>query len=347
MFENSNSRTELDQLGEFGLIRHIASGIELRQPSSLKGIGDDCAVIDHGDHAELITTDLLLEGVHFDLSYAPLKHLGYKAVMVNLSDIYAMNGRPRQILTSIGLSNRMSLEAVEELYAGMLLACERHGVDLVGGDTSASSSGLVISITAMGICSKDRIVYRSGAKEHDLICVSGDLGAAYMGLQVLNREKKIFLENPGIQPDLSGSDYVVERQLKPEARKEIIDMFESAGVIPSSMIDISDGLSSELFHICTASDAGCRIYEEKIPLDVQTVQLAEEFNHNPTVCALNGGEDYELLFTIRQSDYDKVKDMKKVSVIGHITAASAGLALTDRGGHETPLRAQGWDGIRM
>jgi len=253
MFENTN-RTELEQLGEFGLIQQIASTITLRNPITVKGIGDDCAVIDRGNHLELITTDLLLEGIHFDLSYTPLKHLGYKSVMVNVSDIYAMNGTPTHILTSIGLSNRVSLEAVEELYAGMLLACDHLGLDLVGGDTSSSASGLVISITAIGSCDKNNIVYRSGANENDLICVSGDLGSAYMGLQVLNREKKMFLDNPAVQPDLSGSDYVVERQLKPEARKDIIEAIGKAEILPTSMIDISDGLSSELFHICTASN---------------------------------------------------------------------------------------------
>ncbi|HEX5002972.1 MAG TPA: thiamine-phosphate kinase [Bacteroidia bacterium] len=345
MFENTN-RTELEQLGEFGLIKHISSTVTLRNPTSVKGIGDDCAVIDRGNHYELLTTDLLLEGIHFDLSYTPLKHVGYKSVMVNASDIYAMNGTPTQILSSIGLSNRVSLEAVEELYAGMLLACDHLGIDLIGGDTSSSASGLVISITAIGTCEKEKVVYRSGAVENDLICVSGDLGSAYIGLQVLNREKKMFLDNPAVQPDLSGSDYVVERQLKPEAGKDIIEALSKEGILPTSMIDISDGLSSELFHICTASDTGCRIYEEKIPIDIQTGLIAEEFNLNPSMCALNGGEDYELLFTIRQSDYEKIKMLNKISVIGHITPSSAGLALIDRGGHETPLRAQGWDGIR-
>lgn len=345
MFENKNQRTELEMLGEFGLIRHLAKSIHNTHPQTSKGIGDDCAVIDRGNEFEVITTDMLLEGVHFDLSYCPLKHLGYKSVMVNLSDIYAMNGKPSHIVVSLGLSNRISLEAVEELYEGMNLACERHGVDLVGGDTSASRSGLVINVTAIGTAAKDRIALRSGACEHDLICVSGDLGAAYMGLQVLNREKKIFLENPNIQPDLTGSDYVVERQLKPDARKDIIERLAAENIIPTSMIDISDGLASELFHICTASDKGCRIYEEKIPVDVETARHAEEMNINPTVAALSGGEDYELLFTIRQSDFEKVKYMKGVSIIGHITAASAGLALVDKSEHETPLKAQGWDGL--
>jgi thiamine-monophosphate kinase len=347
MFENKENRTGLEALGEFGLIRHLASGIELKNVSTVRGIGDDCAVIDRGTHLELVTTDLLLEGVHFDLAYCPLKHLGYKAVVVNLSDIYAMNGKPSQIVVALGLSNRFPLEAVEELYQGMLLACERYGVDLVGGDTSASRSGLVIGITAIGSVEKDKVVYRNGAAEHDLICVSGDLGAAYLGLQVLNREKRIFLEHPGVQPDLSGSDYIVERQLKPEARMDVIGQLATVGILPSSMIDVSDGLSSELFHICTASNAGCRIYEEKIPIDVQTGAVADELNLNPLTAALNGGEDYELLFTVRQSDFEKVKGIDDVHIIGHITAASAGLALVDKGGVETPLKAQGWDGMRL
>lgn len=347
MFENKENRTGLEELGEFGLIRHLASGIELKNASSVKGIGDDCAVIDRGTHMELVTTDLMLEGVHFDLAYCPLKHLGYKAVIVNLSDVYAMNGKPSQIVVALGLSNRFPLEAVEELYQGMLLACERYGVDLVGGDTSASRSGLVIGITAIGSVEKDKVVYRNGAAEHDLICVSGDLGGAYLGLQVLNREKRIFLEHPGVQPDLSGSDYIVERQLKPEARMDVIEKLAAAGIVPASMIDISDGLSSELFHICTASNTGCRIYEEKIPIDVQTGAMSDELNLNPLTAALNGGEDYELLFTVRQADFEKVKGINDVHIIGHITAASAGLALVDKGGTETPLRAQGWDGMRL
>lgn len=346
MFENKENRTELEALGEFGLIRHIAKNVMIQNPSTIKGIGDDCAVLDTGSRYQLVTTDMLLEGVHFDLTFHPLKHLGYKAIMVNLSDIYAMNGLPAQVVVSLGLSNRISLEAVEELYDGMLLACQRHGVDLVGGDTSASRSGLVINITAIGSVEKDRVAYRSGAHENDLICVSGDLGAAYMGLQVLTREKKIFTENPAIQPDLSGSDYVVERQLKPEARKDLIESLHLAGIIPTSMIDISDGLASELFHICTESVKGCRIYEEKIPLDVETCNHAESMNLNPVLAALSGGEDYELLFTIRQEDFEKIKPLKNISVIGHITDESAGLALVDPSNHEIPLKAQGWDGIK-
>ncbi|MBL0339666.1 MAG: thiamine-phosphate kinase [Bacteroidetes bacterium] len=347
MFENKNSRTELSDLGEFGLISHLAANIKSKNLKTIKGIGDDCAVIDRGDHFELVTCDLLLEGVHFDLSFYPLKHLGYKAVMVNLSDIYAMNGTPERIVVGLGLSNRFSLEAGEELYEGMLLACDRHNVDLVGGDTTSSRSGLVLSVTAIGSVAKESVVYRSGAAENDLICVSGDLGAAFAGLQILNREKKVFIENPNIQPDLSGFDYAVERQLKPEARKDIVGALKSNDVVPTSMIDISDGLASELFHICVASSKGCRIYEDKIPIDVETVAIAEELNINPTVAALNGGEDYELLFTIRQSDFEKVKAITGVSVIGYVTAESAGLALIDKSEHETPLKAQGWDGLKM
>ncbi len=346
MFENKENRTELEALGEFGLIKHLSGRITHKNPLTVKGIGDDCAVIDRGSIYEVITTDMLLEGIHFDLTYCPMKHLGYKSVMVNLSDIYAMNATPTHIVVALGLSNRFSQEAVEELYEGMLLACERCGIDIIGGDTSSSKSGLVISITAVGHARPDQIVYRSGAREHDLICVSGDLGAAYMGLQILNREKQIFLDNPEIQPDLSGADYIVERQLKPEARKDIIEALQLHGVMPTSMIDISDGLASELFHICTASNTGCRIYEEKIPLDVQTVGMAEEFQMNPTVAALSGGEDYELLFTINQSDFEKVKSIKNIHFIGHITSENSGLALIDKSDHETPLRAQGWDGLK-
>ena len=313
---------------------------------TVKGIGDDCAVIDRGQYFEVITTDMLMEGIHFDLAYSPLKHLGYKSVMVNLSDIYAMNAVPAQIVVSIALSNRFSLEAVEELYEGIKLACDRHQVDIIGGDTTASKSGLVISITATGTIEKNKITYRSGALEHDIICVSGDLGAAYMGLQILNREKKIFIENPHIQPDLSGNDYIVERQLKPEARKDIISGLDEVNVVPTSMIDISDGLASELFHICKSSGKGCRIYEDKIPIDVQTGSVAEEMNINPIVAALNGGEDYELLFTIRQNDFERVKILPGISFIGHITDKSSGLALVDKANTEIGLTAQGWDALK-
>lgn len=345
MLENKDNRTEISSLGEFGLIEHLKGFIENKNPSTVMGIGDDAAVTDHGSHYEVITNDLLIEGVHFDLTYSPLKHLGYKAVMVNLSDVFAMNATPSQITVGLALSNRFSLEAVEELYQGMLLACNRFGVDLVGGDTSSSLTGMVISITAVGRVNKEEITYRSNANANDLICVSGNLGAAYIGLQILNREKKIFMENPDIQPDLEGNDYVLERQLKPEARGDVVQELRNRNVVPTSMIDISDGLASELMHICKNSSKGCRIYENKLPIDPETVNRCEELNLNPTVCALNGGEDYELLFTIKQADFEKVKDMETVSVIGHITEESAGVAMVDAGDHETPLRARGWDSL--
>ncbi len=343
MLENKNNRTELKELGEFGLIKHLASLVQIKNPETLKGIGDDAAVLNLADGKTVITTDMLLEGVHFDLSYVPLKHLGYKAVMVNLSDVFAMNAKPKQILVSIGLSNRFSLEAVEELYSGMLMACEKHGVDLVGGDTSSSHSGMVISITALGMAKEQDIVYRKGANENDLICVSGDLGGAYMGLQVLLREKSVFMENPKIQPDLSGNDYILERQLKPEARADVVAMFASLGVKPSSMIDISDGLASEVLHLCNASDLGAVLFEEKILVDFQTEERAKEFGLDPTVCALNGGEDYELLFTIPLTEFEKIKSEKRVSVIGHMTSKSSGYQLISRQGTSVPLVAQGWN----
>ncbi len=343
MFENKSGRTELSSIGEFALIDQISSSIEIKNPESVLGIGDDGAVIENGALATIVTTDMLLEGVHFDLTFHPLKHLGYKAVTVNLSDICAMNGSPKQILTSIAISNRFSLEAVEELYAGMRMACERYKVDLIGGDTTSSVSGLVISITAIGNAKKEKIVYRSGAKENDLLCVTGDLGGAYVGLQLLEREKKIFLENPNIQPDLGGSDYILERQLKPEARKDVIEKLAELGVKPTSMIDISDGLSSEILHICKQSQVGCTIYEDKIPIDPQTYERAREFHLDPTVCALNGGEDYELLFTINQSDYEKLRMDLDITIIGHMTDAAAGANLIDKSENVVKLKAQGWD----
>lgn len=347
MFENTSGRTELDQVGEFGLIKHIAESIKLFNSGTIKGIGDDAAVFDIQGKVAVVTTDMLIEGVHFDLSYTPLKHLGYKSVVVNLSDVYAMNATPKQIVISIGLSNRFSLEAVEELYEGINLACEKYNVDLVGGDTTASRSGLIISITAIGVADKkEDIVYRDTANATDLICVSGDLGAAYLGLQLLNREKKVFLENPGVQPELSGYDYLLEKQLKPEARKDIIEQLKSSRIKPTSMIDISDGLASELFHICTQSKVGCQIYEEKIPIDVKTSELAEEFNLNPIVCALSGGEDYELLFTISLHDFEKIKTLKDVHVIGHITDETSGLMMIDKAGASFELKAQGWDAFK-
>jgi thiamine-monophosphate kinase len=352
MFENKINRTELSALGEFGLIEHLTRSIELKNPESIKGIGDDGAVIgvnptskDVTEKVSVLSTDMLLEGVHFDLTFHPLKHLGYKAAVVNFSDIYAMNAIPKQILVSIALSNRFSLEAVDELYSGLLLACEQYKVDLIGGDTTSSTAGLVISITAIGTADKNKIVYRSGAKEHDLICVSGDLGGAYMGLQLLEREKKIFIENPKIQPDLGGSDYILERQLKPEARKEIIEKLGELKVKPTSMIDISDGLSSEILHICKQSDVGAEIYEDKIPIDPQTYDRAREFNLDATVCALNGGEDYELLFTIEQEDYEKIRTHLDVSIIGHITDKNSGVNLIDKSGNSVKMNAQGWDAL--
>ena len=341
MSENTE-RTELSDLGEFGLIDRISKSAQLHQKSSIKGIGDDAAVIGTGDVKTLITTDLLMEGIHFDLSYVPLKHLGYKAVVVNLSDIYAMNGKPTQITVSIGLSSRFSLEAVDELYTGILLACEKYNVDLVGGDTTSSLSGLTISVTAIGEAEEDNIVYRNGAKETDLICVSGDLGAAFLGLQLLEREKKIFKENPDIQPDLSGHDYVLERQLKPEARAEIIDILELEKVKPTAMLDISDGLSSDLMHICTQSEVGCRVYIDKIPVDHATGIAAEELNLDPTTAALNGGEDYELLFTVDIKDYERLKDNPAIRVIGHITEKSDGYNLV-AADQLIDLQAQGWN----
>ncbi|MBP6335141.1 MAG: thiamine-phosphate kinase [Bacteroidia bacterium] len=345
MFENKNSRTELENLGEFGLIEHLTSTIKLKNASSEKGIGDDSAVIYNEGKRTVISTDMLVEGVHFDLSFQPLRHLGYKAVVVNLSDIYAMNAIPEQILVSIAISNRFSLEAVDELYEGITMACEKYKVDLVGGDTTSSTSGLILSITAIGKNSTEEMVYRSGAREHDLLCVTGDLGAAYMGLQILEREKKIFLENPKIQPDLSGNEYILERQLKPEARKDSIEKLRELKVIPTSMIDVSDGLSSEVLHLCKASGLGCDVYEDKIPIDPQTFERAEEFNLSPTVCALSGGEDYELLFTIRQEDYETLRPSMDIAVIGHMTEKASGANLIDRSGGSIKLRAQGWDAL--
>ncbi len=346
MLENS-SRTEINQLGEFGLIKHLTENITLKNSSTVKGVGDDAAVINYTDtdKVTLVSTDMLVEGVHFDLTYVPLKHLGYKSVIVNLSDIYAMNGQPKQIVVSIALSSRFSLEAVEELYAGMLVACEKYGVDLIGGDTTSSLSGLIISITVMGEGDKNKVVYRNGAKDKDLLCVSGDLGGAYMGLQVLEREKSVFKDNPKIQPDLEGKDYILERQLKPEARKDIIKLFEDLNLQPTSMIDVSDGLASEILHICEQSDVGVELYEEKIPIDSQTYDTARQFNLDPTMCTLSGGEDYELLFTIKQEDYDKVKNLPDFTIIGHITNKEKGRHLITKSGSVATLKAQGWDAL--
>lgn len=343
-FDNT-ARTELTELGEFGLIKHLTQHIELYNETTVKGVGDDAAVLDNGNFQSVITTDMLVEGVHFDLTYVPLKHLGYKSVVVNLSDVYAMNAEPKQILVSIAISNRFGLEAIEELYAGMLLACKKYKVDLVGGDTTSSLSGLVINITAVGAALKENIIYRNGAKESNLLCVSGDLGGAYMGLQVLEREKSVFKENPKLQPDLEGKDYILERQLKPEARKDITELLKSLKVLPTSMIDISDGLSSEILHLCQQSKVGVELYEEKIPIDPITFETAREFNLDPTICALSGGEDYELLFTVDIGDYEKIKNSMDITIIGHITNEAKGCLMVAKSGTVHELKAQGWNAL--
>ncbi len=339
-----NKRTELDKLGEFGLIDHLTEKFKLKNKSSVLGVGDDAAIIEANDKEYfLISTDTLLEGIHFDLMYMPLKHLGYKAVAVNVSDICAMNGKAEQITVSIAVSNRFPVEALEELYDGIKVACENFQVDLVGGDTSSSLSGLAISITVVGRVEKDKVVKRSGAKENDLVVVSGDLGGAYVGLQVLEREKAVYKANPDIQPDLSGHDYIVGRQLKPEARVDIIKFLDELGVVPTAMIDVSDGLASEVLHICKSSEVGCHIYDEKVPIDGATSMTAIDFNLDPNTCALNGGEDYELLFTIDQKDYDKIKGNPHMTVIGHITDKNDGRYYVDKNGSAIELRAQGWN----
>ncbi len=337
------NETEISTLGEFGLIERLTEGIELKNSSTERGVGDDCAVLNYGDRCTLVTTDLLLEGIHFDLTYVPLRHLGYKAVVVNLSDVYAMNGTPRQVTVSLGISRRFTVEHISELYAGMRLACEHYGVDLVGGDTSASVTGLLISITAIGDASRDEIVYRSGAHDTDLVCVSGDLGAAYMGLQLLERERVAGAGIKDFQPDFAGREYIIERQLKPEARRDVIAELRSLGITPTAMIDVSDGLSSELLHICKASGVGCRIYEDRIPIDYQTAVMAEELNMNLVTAAMNGGEDYELLFTVPLSCYEQVQQMKTARLIGHITRQELGAVLQTRDNSEVALRAQGWN----
>ena len=343
-FDNT-SDTNLAELGEFGLIKHLTQHIELYQPSTIKGVGDDAAVINNEDLQTVISTDILIEGVHFDLTYVPLRHLGYKSVIVNLSDVYAMNAHPKQILVSIALSNRFKLEAIEELYSGMLAACKKYKVDLVGGDTTSSLSGLVISITAIGGVKKEDITYRNGAKETNLLCVSGDLGGAYMGLQILEREKSVFKENPKLQPDLEGKDYLLERQLKPEARKDIIETLHSIGIKPTAMIDVSDGLSSEILHLCSQSDVGVELYEEKIPIDSLTYETAREFNLDPTLCSLSGGEDYELLFTVDINEYEKLKNSMDITIIGHITDKAKGCNMISKSGTVHELKAQGWNAL--
>lgn len=342
----------ISELGEFKLIKELTQQIKLKNTSTLKGVGDDAAVLYYGDKQILITTDILLEGIHFDLTYTPLKHLGYKAAVVNMSDIYAMNGQPKQLLVSIGLSKRFSVEQVEEIYAGIYMACEKYGVDVVGGDTSASLTGLTISITCVGEGTKGRVVYRNGAHVNDLICVTGDLGAAYMGLQLLEREKTIFLSQPNnkdFQPDFSTKEYILERQLKPEPRADIVKILTQNDILPTAMMDVSDGLSSELLHICEQSHVGCRIYEERIPIDYVTAKQAEEFNMNLTTIALNGGEDYELLFTVPLELHDKIIQLEEenIHLIGHITEADTGAAMIAReGGSEIALRAQGWTAFK-
>lgn len=350
--------TEISTIGEFGLIKRLTENIEIKNPETLYGAGDDCAVLSYGDDKDVIvTTDMLMEGVHFDLTYMPLKHLGYKSAMVNLSDIYAMGGTPKQITVSIALSKRFSIEDMEDFYDGLRIACDAHNVDIVGGDTTSSRTGIAISITAIGEVEKGKAIYRNGAKETDLICVSGDLGAAYMGLQLLEREKDVYYkmiqeaktdaERMAIsQPDFSGREYLLERQMKPEARRDIIQALKKAGVRPTSMIDISDGLSSELLHICTQSKCGCRVYEERIPIDYQTAVMCEEMNMNLTTAAMNGGEDYELLFTVPITDHDKIEQMEGVKMIGHITKQELGCSLITRDGAEFELKAQGWNPLK-
>lgn len=341
-----SERTEISDLGEFGLIEHLTKNIELQNVSSLLGVGDDAAVIDHFGKQTVITTDLLLEGVHFDLMYTPLKHLGYKSIVVNLSDVYAMNATPTQVTVSLGLSNRISLEALDEFYEGVYAACRQYGVDLVGGDTTTSQKGFVISVTAIGEVTPDRFVKRSTAQKGDLLCVSGDLGAAYIGLLFLEREKKIFLESPGVQPDLEGETYVVGRLLKPEARKDIVDFFAEQEILPTAMMDVSDGLSSEILHICKQSNLGCVLYEDKIPVAEETRLAAFKFEIDPTACALSGGEDYELLFTVSQSDYEKVSANANISIIGYMTEVSEGCTIITKGGSRHAITAQGWNPLK-
>tara|TARA_B100001939_G_C16916167_1_gene607013 strand:+ start:330 stop:1364 length:1035 start_codon:yes stop_codon:yes gene_type:complete len=340
MNEKTNN---INELGEIGLIKHLTEKIKLKNKSSVFGIGDDAAIINHGKNETVISTDLLIEGIHFDMVFTPLKHLGYKAVTVNLSDVYAMNALPRQITVSLGISNKFSLEAIEEIYEGIELAAKNYGVDIIGGDTTANPYGLVISITAIGEANKKDLTYRSGAKENDLIVVSGDLGGAYAGLTVLQREKEVWKSNPNMQPDLAGFDYILERQLKPEARKDVVKKIKEANIKPTSMIDVSDGLASEILHICNASKVGCQIYEDKIPIDQNTFKTAMDFNINPTTCALNGGEDYELLFTVSLEDHEKVKNIPDLSIIGHICSAKNGFNLITKGDQSIPIEAQGWE----
>ena len=345
---HEGNRTEIATLGEFGLIKHLTEDIKPVNAETKYGIGDDAAVLDYSAENKqvLVTTDLLMEGVHFDLVYTPLKHLGYKSAMVNLSDIYAMNGTPKQITVSLAISKRFCIEDLDDFYDGVKLACKLHNVDIVGGDTTSSVTGLTISITCIGEADKDKVVYRNGAHDTDLICVSGDLGAAYMGLQLMEREKAVFQGEKDVQPDFAGKEYLLERFLKPEARRDIIEELAKAGIKPTAMMDVSDGLSSELMHICSQSNAGCRVYEERIPIAYQTAVMAEEFNMNLSTCALNGGEDYELLFTVPLTAHEKVSQIKDVKIIGHITKPEMGCALITRDGNEMELKAQGWNPLK-
>jgi thiamine-monophosphate kinase len=345
-FYTMSERTEIESLGEFGLIDHLTKNIELHNASTIVGVGDDAAVIDHYGRQTVITTDMLVEGVHFDLMYTPMKHLGYKTVVVNLSDIYAMNATPTHVVIALAFSNRFSLEALDEFYEGVLSACNHYGVDLAGGDTTTSQKGFIISCTAIGEVAPDQYVKRNGAKKSELLCVTGDLGGAFLGLTLLEREKKIYLENPSIQPDLENEKYVVGRMLKPEARKDIIAFFAESGVKPTSMIDVSDGLSSEILHICKQSNVGCVIYEDKLPISEESKQAAFKFNLDPTACALSGGEDYELLFTISQDDFEKVGNTNDISVIGYITDVDAGCHIITKGGSKHPVTAQGWNAFK-
>lgn len=339
-------RTELSELGEFGLIDRLTSDVAVLNPETIKGIGDDAAVIDNQDQLTLVSTDLLIEGIHFDLTFTPLKHLGYKSAVVNFSDICAMNGSPKQLFVGMSVSNRFSAEALDELYSGIKLACERYHVDLAGGDTTSSPQGLFLALTVTGVVDKNKVVYRNTARPNDLICVSGDLGGAYMGLLLLEREKQVFLANPDMQPDLQGHDYIIGRQLKPEARKDIVEKLDKAGILPTAMIDISDGLASEILHICKDSKAGCRLYEEEIPIDAMTVMTAEEFNISPVTAAMNGGEEYELLFTVKMEDYEKIREIEGITVIGHITGAEEGCNLVTGDNVLVEIEAQGFDHMK-
>ncbi len=343
---SSEARTEISSLGEFGLIEHLTQNIELQNASSILGVGDDAAIMDHFGKQTVVSTDLLIEGVHFDLVYTPLKHLGYKSVIVNLSDIYAMNATPSQIVIGLGISNRFSVEALDEFYKGVYAACSEYGVDLVGGDTTSSQKGFIISITAIGEVTPDKYVKRSTAKKGDLLCVSGDLGAAYVGLLFMEREKKIFVETTGVQPDLEGESYVIGKLLKPEARKDIIEFFAKSGIVPTAMMDISDGLSSEILHICKQSHLGCVIYEDKIPIAEEMKLAAYKFEIDPTACALSGGEDYELLFTISQSDHDKLVLNEQISVVGYMTEHDQGATIITKGGSKHAVTAQGWTHLK-